>query len=638
MAEIVFNWKDDDLTRWLNQRLLGIIEAGLYRGYHANLLAGLELHLVQTQGVTIVSSPTESDPVPYTPVEIKQGVVLTKQGVAIREADEIILPIQPGDSTNPRIDIIVLETAYVIVQNGASVSYSVVEGTPSPTPVAPVPVNPLISTVLGYLYVPAGMTSLTDTGVEYTRAAVPDFANSGQIVYRDQDQTIEERKRFWSLYYKIPASELETCTVATGVLTLPNRRNFYFYLPAPTTSLYVPVTSIAQNYGDGHSFRIFSGQRLAITPGSGIITADNSVIYIEENETFEVMNLGTNYGGIALVLITKGNDFAKGSRVKFKNTVRFKKSSFSPALAGSSPAVVDLATHDGNFISATMASGVSYLSAFGSLYDGYGVIGGAANEAGMELSVYVSTANTLNVEHNIGGLSGNQKPIWVPGEDTLQLTGPLVLTFVEDATHFRLKSWASADQNLAGAFTELAAHDADISTLQSDVTGLQNAVKPFLLDYYVDTVNANTTATQTLKTRAIPANFFTQLGDYFEVDAYFEMDDVTDTSEAQLYLNNLEICRMTSGVTPPLGLRITARVVRTGATSAKVFAVIRRSSATSGPSDPVGFSLSLEREIMGVSHTYDWSVVGSVSTRCNAAVGANAVISKEMFVRYHRKL
>jgi hypothetical protein len=90
MAQFIFwNWQDDDSTKNLNHRSLGIMNPGRYRGFDADFVApgGMTLrlkHSVTGFDVTKFDAPT------FT-VE-KRGVLFTKQGVIVHENDNIDIP------------------------------------------------------------------------------------------------------------------------------------------------------------------------------------------------------------------------------------------------------------------------------------------------------------------------------------------------------------------------------------------------------------------------------------------------------------------------------------------------------------------------------------------------------------------
>jgi len=194
---ILWNWQDDDSTKNLNHRSLGINEPGRYRGFAENYVSpgGMVLRLEHDNNgfaVTKFDTPT------YT-VEMR-GVILTKQGVVIHESEPLDLPVAPGDATHPRIDLVVCEQEYVDVPNASNAIYYIIQGTPAANPIAPaIPAPGQIKLVIGTLYVPAGTTALTDAGVIYTPTPAPNFANDAFIMKTNLVQTSTMEKTF-SLY------------------------------------------------------------------------------------------------------------------------------------------------------------------------------------------------------------------------------------------------------------------------------------------------------------------------------------------------------------------------------------------------------------------------------------------------------
>lgn len=178
-----WNWQDDDSTFRLNWRDLGIHEPGRYRGFDGDLtFAPLQLNLVHTStGVTKTKLNLTTTP--------KIGVWLSKQGCVITEDSNIIIPITAGN-TLPRIDLIVGQHEYTQIVGGTAATYSVITGTPSLTPVAPTLPFPEKQVILGALYVPANMISLTGPGVVYTPTKVPYFAGTQLSLDDNSDATV----------------------------------------------------------------------------------------------------------------------------------------------------------------------------------------------------------------------------------------------------------------------------------------------------------------------------------------------------------------------------------------------------------------------------------------------------------------
>lgn len=169
MQKRLLNYKEDDSTFLLNQMLVGIIPAGLYFGFDANLDSTLILKLIQSQ-----SGMTEID------IDLNEsicGLIKTKQGVIVKDYDTIELPIEAGDVL-PRIDLIICEHAYTEIAGGSQALYSVLKGTPASDPVKPLLTSENEQIEIGSLYVPAGMLLLTDADVVYTKVDQPQFANN----------------------------------------------------------------------------------------------------------------------------------------------------------------------------------------------------------------------------------------------------------------------------------------------------------------------------------------------------------------------------------------------------------------------------------------------------------------------------
>lgn len=165
-----WNFKADDATadiiRWFN----GIIPPGRYFGFDFIPSGDLNLQLGHaTTGFTDVDN---------NELEItSQGKVVTRQGMHIVEdATVTINNVSVGDVTNPRIDVVVLTHEYTALAGGQQALYSIIEGTPAASPVAPALTDPLRQIKIGELYVPANMANLNDVGIIWTQAAAPQYS------------------------------------------------------------------------------------------------------------------------------------------------------------------------------------------------------------------------------------------------------------------------------------------------------------------------------------------------------------------------------------------------------------------------------------------------------------------------------
>lgn len=165
-----WNFKDDDATKDLNRWLTGIIPPGLYHGFDFNPTANMNLNLVHTSTGFKDVDDEEAE-------SSFQGLLITRLGVVIKEDDAITINgVAVGDSTNPRIDLVVITHEYVATAGGQTALYSVITGTPAATPVPPALVDAETQIVIGELYIPAGTVALNGAGVYFTRREKPTFA------------------------------------------------------------------------------------------------------------------------------------------------------------------------------------------------------------------------------------------------------------------------------------------------------------------------------------------------------------------------------------------------------------------------------------------------------------------------------
>lgn len=187
-------WQDDDLTELLNRRLVGILQPGVYRGFDVQPFdASMDFTFVHTSGNG--SSETDYSIPPVSIFNI--GVILSRQGVIIKENAPITLTIAPNPSGLERVDRIVCRSRYVKVQGGQPSTYSVYTGTPGGG--APPFSWPAEEINLGLLYVPPGCTSLNDPGVRWRPANRPDLGGDQTVVHNDRQNLFRELITFQEL-------------------------------------------------------------------------------------------------------------------------------------------------------------------------------------------------------------------------------------------------------------------------------------------------------------------------------------------------------------------------------------------------------------------------------------------------------
>lgn len=173
MQKRYLEFKADDQSFKIAQMFRGILPPGRYRGFDFNPSSDLFLQLVHTQ--TGYKYPTRDD-FEFTPLT---GIWKTEQGIVVTEDAMITVEVQPNTSANPRIDIIVGSHQYrPDIVGGIGALYYVIEGTPAAEPTAPVRTDLKKETILGYLTMPAGATTLDANGVVYTPADIPEVGDN----------------------------------------------------------------------------------------------------------------------------------------------------------------------------------------------------------------------------------------------------------------------------------------------------------------------------------------------------------------------------------------------------------------------------------------------------------------------------
>jgi len=172
MQRRLYNYREDDKTFLLNQHLIGIVDAGRYRGFEYESSVGMSLTLGHTNSGII---QVGQDILPTAPM----GLWRTRQGTIITEDAAITLNLNSNPSGNPRIDLIVGSHHHVESVGGIVATYSVVQGTPAATPVAPALVNANRDVILARVLVPAGAVTILPENV--MAEPIPKYANDQSL-------------------------------------------------------------------------------------------------------------------------------------------------------------------------------------------------------------------------------------------------------------------------------------------------------------------------------------------------------------------------------------------------------------------------------------------------------------------------
>lgn len=293
----IWNFEDDDSTAQLNYWLAGIITPGVYGGFDASAF-GASLNLTLNMDSAFLLTRTDQ-------VQERRGVIRTKQGAAIQENEDIVLAISAGDITDDRIDLIVLEHEYVFAQGGSTGIYSIIEGTPAPTPVEPALTDEPIQIIVGALYVPAGTTQLDDPGVVYTKRPIPSIAD-GLIAYQDRPNTFSMDNVFDGYF----ATKWDAAIISPNgseVLTITPRHTFLV-----DDSVHDTISEISSSAPVGtkimlilqNAMTINSGPELFLVSGWANFTAlSGEVLVFERIATGWILRQATKHnpdkGGLA---------------------------------------------------------------------------------------------------------------------------------------------------------------------------------------------------------------------------------------------------------------------------------------------------------------------------------------------------
>lgn len=183
MQKRIWNYKDDDSTRVMNNAYRGILDQGVFRGYNLESISGNVLTLIG-----------DGKEVSEGVIKDKLSVLITPQGVVVKEDEAISVTVASNTAANPRIDLLYVQHEYIEVEGGIDATYAVKAGTPAEDPQPPeisVPKNEL---AIAYITVPAGWNG--GEGITYNRVKTPNFAGDTTIAKSDEKNEYLEEQKF----------------------------------------------------------------------------------------------------------------------------------------------------------------------------------------------------------------------------------------------------------------------------------------------------------------------------------------------------------------------------------------------------------------------------------------------------------
>ena len=164
--ERFFEFRDDDLTKRLDNWLLGIFHPGRYCGFDMQVTNNLIVTLSHTETGIIYNDGT-NNPKPAL------GVLVSNVGVVVKESSNITVTAQPNPGANPRIDLIYMQHRYRDgVISGEQATYGYIQGVASANPSYPALTDSVNQIVVGYIYWPAA-TSVINSSVRWEPAKSP---------------------------------------------------------------------------------------------------------------------------------------------------------------------------------------------------------------------------------------------------------------------------------------------------------------------------------------------------------------------------------------------------------------------------------------------------------------------------------
>lgn len=437
-----WNYKDDDSTFRLIQWMYGILTAGRYRGFGATTDNTLNLTIVQQAPDAFIQVSEDA----LTTTEV--GLWISPQGTVVKEDASFVLPISAGDATFDRIDIIVGQHKYDgALVGGTTAIYSVIEGTPSATPVAPALTIPNEQTILGYLLVPA--TSTQTDQMTYTQAAIPDFSEDTTIAHLDVENIWSALQNFTAtakcigdipginganqlvLADELACDAYVISAVLTGRTTLNG-------IVTPTGA--VPTPSV----GYVRSVKIFTPYELFLSA-----TFVGEEIYVPANTHFE---LQLDSSGTWL--------FVRGDEYRISEVTKAQKMLILKALP-----IGNVYLDAAGQLSLPNLGNVIYLNNTG--------VNNTLNriqrsttytpndtDGGMVLHLIPNSAQDLLITPFDFTGAPTYKPIWTNSNVPVTHRGGTMLTLVEGATYWRVvsmqagyKDWALSITNILGGGT-----------------------------------------------------------------------------------------------------------------------------------------------------------------------------------------
>ena len=455
-----FEYLADDSTFDINNRLIGIVGYGVYRGFDVQdkSTSDLVLRLKHTgNGASFVDQTLI--------FQENIGVLLTKQNVVISETDTIEINIATNaGSGDPRIDTIIIEHTYDEIEGGSPGIYSVINGSPAAIPTAPNLTDPDKQTKIGEIYLPGSCSDLSNVDVEWIRELTPKFANTQELFieanYSSSDFTIEKKLK---------------------------NKNFYYLNFSSPDSQYKNIQDIDLTTIQGLTFHLISNQPLQFISNSNIKTVDDQNLIIKPFEEVTITYLGGAYG-IAPYIVIAGGDLKRNLVNKVYKTLKFNKSTTTTFESVESYAI-ELGV-DGNIATLNLSDGddIRYIK---SLYDG-GNLSGDNNGGVIILNLNIPTGSFILTNKTIIVPSGykNIKFPWGDSNPTWSTDKNISLILFEDNSE-----WVCVGM-IGDSFNSLELDNEIKSLIINDLTDVTN-ISPSNNDVLIfdnilgDYINAN---------------------------------------------------------------------------------------------------------------------------------------------------
>lgn len=271
MQIIHFQYKDDDSTYMMNNRLTGIVNAGVHRGFNLDSVSGRTL-MLKGDSYEVLPSGTE---------EHNVSVLMTPQGCIIKETDIVQVTLAANTSANPRVDLIYCQHSYVEVEGGTTAIYGVRSGTIANPPKIQLKKSQV---AIAFVTVPAGWTG--GDNLTYKREKSPNFSDDKNIAKLDEEQTFVEENTFKATKKVFATASVDNNRLVSETL----KQDLYEVQKGDGTQQTVNSVALGSTYGKIMQIVL---HRPCVFSGTGEIYTPNGVdqFYTNEGDVVTIIDI-----------------------------------------------------------------------------------------------------------------------------------------------------------------------------------------------------------------------------------------------------------------------------------------------------------------------------------------------------------